>query len=179
MKPRFRRRLFGGILLAFTAYAQRIDEYQVKAAFLYNFARFVEWPEQSFKTDKDPMRICVIGQDTLDKSLEQTVNGRTVLGRPFVITDISDIRQTADCQMLFVGSSEQKRLKAILAAIRSPGILTVGEADDFASQGGIVNFKVDAGRVRFEINVDAAARAKLRISSKVLNLAQIVTPGNR
>src|SRR5437588_1254667 len=144
IKPRYSYLLPGGILLALTAYAQTIDEYQVKAAFLYNFAKFVEWPSQTFKTDKDPMRICVLGQDTFDRSLEEAVGGKTVFGRPFAIIDISDMRQAAECQMLFVGSSQHKRLKAILGAIRSPGILTVGEADDFAAQGGIVNFRVEA-----------------------------------
>jgi hypothetical protein len=167
-------RLLWGFYLAFVASAQTIDEYQVKAAFLYNFAKFVEWPAQTFKTEKDPMRICVLGQNPFGGALVDAVGGKTVLGRPFVVADISEPSQAAECQMLFVSSSAGKRLRSIFGELRATGILTVGENQGFAAQGGIVNFKLEDGRVRLEINIEAAERARLRISSKVLNLAQIV-----
>jgi hypothetical protein len=174
MMPQSCYRLLFGIFLACTVSAQTIDEYQVKAAFLYNFAKFVEWPALTFKTDKDPLRICVLGQNPFGNALVEGVGGKTVVGRPLVVSDISDVNQGADCQILFIGSSERKRLRSIFAELRTMGVLTVGETEGFASQGGIVNFKLGGGRVRLEINIDAAAQAKLRISSKVLNLAQIV-----
>jgi hypothetical protein len=174
MTPQSCYRLLLGIFLACTLSAQTIDEYQVKAAFLYNFAKFVEWPALTFKTDKDPLRICVLGQNPFGNALVEGVGGKTVVGRPLVVSDISDVNQGADCQILFIGSSERKRLRSIFAELRTMGVLTVGETEGFASQGGIVNFKLGGGRVRLEINIDAAAQAKLRISSKVLNLAQIV-----
>jgi hypothetical protein len=174
MTPQSCYRLLFGIFLAFTAFAQTVDEYQVKAAFLYNFAKFVEWPALTFKNDKDPLRICVLGQNPFGNVLVEGVGGKTVLGRPLLVSDISDAGRGADCQILFIGSSERKRLRAIFTDLRIVGVLTVGETEGFATQGGIVNFKLEDGRVRLEINIEAAALAKLRISSKVLNLAQIV-----
>ena len=171
------RRLFLGVLVSFVAFSQTIDEYQVKAAFLYNFAKFVAWPPQTFKSDKDPMRICVLGQNPFGHALTDVVEGKTVLGRSFVITDLSNAGQAAECQMLFISSSEHKHLRAILGQLPPSGILTVGETEGFASQGGIVNFRLQQGRVRLEINVEAAEHANLRISSKVLELAQIVKSG--
>jgi hypothetical protein len=163
-----------GFIFTSAGFAQTIDEYQVKAAFLYNFAKFVEWPAQTFKTDKDPVRICVLGQDPFGSSLGDAVGGKTVLGRPFVLSNISSADQVTDCQILFISSSERKRLKAIFAELRTTGVLTVGETDGFATQGGIVNFKLLDGRVCLEINIEASAQAKLRINSSVLSLAHIV-----
>jgi hypothetical protein len=174
VKVRFGHRALFGVFIAVTALAQTIDEYKVKAAFVYNFAKFVEWPAETFKTAMDPFRICVLGQDPFGGALGSTVNGKTLLGRPFVVADIGDVSQAGDCQILFVASSENKRLRAILTGLRTVGTLTVGETEGFAGLGGIINFKIDDGRVRFEINVVAAERAKLRISSNLLNLAQIV-----
>jgi len=167
-----------GFVFASAGFAQTIDEYQVKAAFLYNFAKFVEWPVQTFKTDKDPVRICVLGQDPFGSALQDAVAGKSVLGRRFVLSDISSADQVNDCQILFISSSERKRMRSILAELQTMGILTVGECDGFAAEGGIVNFKLSDGRVRLEINVEAAGQAKLRINSSVLSLAQIVKTGH-
>jgi len=157
--------------------AQTIDEYQVKAAFLYNFAKFVEWPALTFKTDKDPIRICVLGLDPFGTALADAVGGKTVLGRPFVLSDIASAGQVTDCQILFISSSERKHLRSILAELRTKGTLTVGETDGFAADGGMVNFKLSGGKVRLEINIEATGQAKLRINSSVLSLAQIVKTG--
>ena len=150
------------------------DEYRVKAAFLYNFAKFVEWPPGAFRNPTDRIAICVLGQDPFDGALEDAVKGKTLEGRPFAVLNISESRQAGRCQILFIGASEHKRVQAILAELRGSSALTVGETEDFAIRGGIVNFKLDGGHVRLEINVEAAAMAKLRISSKLLSLAQIV-----
>jgi hypothetical protein len=173
-RRRFGQCLLLGVIFAAAASAQTVDEYQVKAAFLYNFAKFVEWPAETFRTDKDPVRICVLGQDPFGSALEDAVGGKTVLGRAFVVIDISGAMPVADCQILFISSSERKRLRSILAELRTKGVLTVGETDGFGAQGGIVNFKLTDGRVRLEINTGAAGQARLRINSSVLNLAQIV-----
>src|SRR5580692_10535365 len=100
IKRRYGHRLLLGVLLASVASAQTMDEYQVKAAFLYNFAKFVEWPPLTFKTDKDPVRICVLGQDPFDGALGEVVGGKMVLGRRFVVTDVANATQAADCQIL-------------------------------------------------------------------------------
>ncbi len=163
-----------GIFATSAVSAPGVDEYQVKAAFLYNFAKFVEWPPQAFKSDKDPIRICVLGQDPFGRTLGDAVDGKIVLGRKFVITEVPDVGQATECHMLFVSSSERKRFRTIFVELRSRGILTIGETEGFATQGGMVNFKLEDGRVRLEINVEAAGEAKLRISSQLLNLAQIV-----
>jgi hypothetical protein len=174
MTPQSCYRLLFGIFLACTLSAQTIDEYQVRAVFLYDFAKFLEWPALTFKTDKDPLRICVLGQNPFGNALVEGVGGKTVVGRPLVVSDISDVNQGAACQILFIGSSERRRLRSIFAELRTMEVLTVGETEGFAAQGRIIDFRLEGGRVRLEINVDAAALAKLRISSKMLRLAQIV-----
>jgi hypothetical protein len=166
-----------GLALASRLFAQPVDEYELKAAFLYNFAKFVEWPGQSFRSDKDPLRICVLGQDPFGNSLRDTVSGKSIAGRSFAVTDIGDAAEAPGCQILFISSSERKRFKAILAGHRMAGVLTVGESEGFCALGGVVNFKLEGGRVSFEINVDAAAQANVRVSARVLSLARIVKAG--
>jgi hypothetical protein len=163
-----------GLLLATTVWAQKAEEYRVKAAFLFNFAKFVEWPAHAFKTSTDPIAICVVGQNLFGSALNDAVSGKTVDGRTFLVRQISGDQPTTGCQILFISSSERKRFHAILAEIKTTGVLTVGEAEDFAADGGIINFRIEAGRVCLQVNVDAADQARLRISSKLLSLAQIV-----
>lgn len=153
---------------------QAVDEYQVKAAFLYNIAKFVEWPPGAFKSPSDPIVSCILGASPLEQALELGAGRKTIDNRGFVLRHISDARQASGCHILFVSSSERKRWRSVVAAIKSDGILTVGETEGFASEGGVVNFKLEGDRVRIQINVDAAGRERLRISSRLLNLAQIV-----
>lgn len=161
-------------LLTTGARAQVVNEYQVKAAFIYNFSKFVEWPPQAFKTAKDPITICVLGQNPFGNALEETVSGKMVEGRAFIVRQLSSEPAATGCQILFVSSSERNRLHSILSDIKITGVLTVGETETFASEGGVINFKIEAGTVRIQVNVDAAEQAKLRISSRLLSLAQIV-----
>jgi hypothetical protein len=154
--------------------AEGVDEYQVKAAFLYNFARFVEWPARTFKAPNEPLAICVLGQDPFGRWLEDTVNGKTVAERELVVKHISDTSKATSCKILFVSSSERRRLRTVLSGVRACGILTVGETGSFTSEGGMINFTLEEGRVRFEVNLEAAEQEGLRISSKVLSLARAV-----
>ena len=154
--------------------AQAVDEYQVKAAFLYNFAKFVAWPPASFKSPTDPIAICVLGQSPVSGALEQAVSGKTIGSRGFIVRQVAEVQAASACHILFLSSSERKRERSILGEIKGSKILTVGETEGFAVEGGIVNFKLDDGKVRIQINVDAAEQAKLQISSKLLSLAQIV-----
>jgi len=163
-----------GPLLVTAAWGQKVEEYRVKAAFLLNFAKFVEWPPGSFKASADPIAICVMGQNPFGNALNDAVSGKTVDGRTFLVRQLSAAQTASGCQILFVSSSERKRLPSILDDVKAGGVLTVGEMDNFASEGGIVNFKIDGGRVCLQVNVDAAGQARLRISSKLLSLAQIV-----
>lgn len=167
-----------GLSLGAVARGQEVQEYQVKAAFLYNFAKFVEWPSQSFKTAQAPIAVCVFGHNPFGSALEDVIRGKSFDGRTFAFRQVSDVESAKSCQILFVSSADDKRFRAVGVSLKSAGILTVGEAKGFADDdGGVINFKLDDGRVRFEINVDAAERKQLRISSKLLSLAQIVRTG--
>jgi hypothetical protein len=149
------------------------DEYQVKAAFLYNFAKFVEWPPDVFESSDSPIGVCVVGQNLFGHALAEIVSGRIVNRRSFLVRQISDIKQASHCQILFVSSSERMRYGAILRELRT-GVLTVGETEGFIEEGGVVNLKLDGGKVQIQVNINAADQAGVRISSKLLSLAQII-----
>jgi len=149
------------------------DEYQVKAAFLYNFAKFVEWPPGTFANSTDPIGICIVGQNPFGSALENMVEGKKVGDRAFAVRLMLDTQQASECQILFIGATEWKRTRALLEAVKIPGILTVGETDEFTVLGGIISFRLDGPRVRIQVNLQGAERAKLHISSKLLNLAEI------
>ena len=163
-----------GAVLGTSARAQVVDEYQLKAAFLYNFAKFVDWPPQAFKSATDPIAICIVGKNPFGRNLDQAVNGQVVQGKSFIVRQVADLQQMGTCQILFVASSERKRLAAILHEVKTAGVLTVGESDNFTAEGGIINFRIEDGNVRLQINAEAAAQQQLHISSKLLSLAEIV-----
>src|SRR6476661_7065906 len=123
-----------------TAYAQEpaFDAYQVKAAFLYNFAKFVEWPPGTFASPKDPITICIVGQNPFGSTLEDMVLGKKIGDRAFAIRRLRDTQQTRTCQILFIGSTESKRIRPWLETLKGAGLLTVGETDDFMAAGGII-----------------------------------------
>ena len=149
------------------------DEYPVKAAFLFNFAKFVEWPADAFKGPEDPFMICVLGQNPFGRALGDVVRDKTVGNRAFVVRDVANAQQANKCQIVFVTASERKHFRSLLEEFKGRSILTVGEAEDFTENGGIINFKLKDARVRIEIDAGAAERAKLHISSKLLSLAEI------
>ena len=163
-----------GVLLSAAAHGQAADQYQLKAAFLYNFAKFVEWPLKTFKGAADPIAICVLGKDPVEDALRQTASGKAIDGRPFSIREIPDAQHASGCHILFIAASDAKRTLEALDFVRGAAILTVGESEGFAAEGGIINFKMEGGRAKLQINPDAADRSKLCISSKRLSLAEIV-----
>jgi hypothetical protein len=150
------------------------DEYQIKAAFLYNFAKFVEWPPGTFGNATDPIRICIVGQNPFGSMLEDMVQGKKLGERAFVVRRLADTQNAEKCQILFMGAAEWKRTRAMPEPLQRHGVLTVGETDDFTALGGIIGFKLDGAHVRIQIAIDTAEHAKLRISSKLLSLAEIV-----
>jgi hypothetical protein len=166
--------IVSGSLAAAGARAQALDEYQLKAAFIYNFAKFVQWPSDAFQGPADPITTCVLGQDPFGHELEKAIKGKAIDGRPLALRRISNVRQAAGCRILFVGSSEGKRMNAIVTGLKETGVLTVGETEGTTLNGAIINFTVESGKVRFEVDVDAADRGKLRVSSKLLSLARSV-----
>ena len=152
--------------------AEPLDEYRVKAAFLYNFAKFVDWPAEAFQYAGAPFSICVLGEDPFGRALDDVAAGKSLGERPVAVRRIADARQTSGCHILFVGSSADKRVLSVLATAKQPGLLTVGDAGNFTSEGIIITFTMEKGKVRFEINRTAADRTGLRISAKLLSLAQ-------
>jgi len=162
-----------GTVIAASAQAQ-LDEYQVKAAFLYNFTKFVDWPPHVFKDAADPIIVCIVGDTPIYAQLESATIRKTAGSRPFAVRKVSDAEHAAGCHILFIGVADRRRIPSILGGIRKSGILTVGETPEFIPDGGVVNFKLEDGKIRFEINLEAAGQAQLQISSKLLSLAEIV-----
>ena len=152
--------------------AQSSNEYQVKAAFLYNFAKFVDWPGDAFGNTNAPLVIGVIGDDPFGGALDQAINGKTINGRPLVVRRLRWGQDLRSCHIIFISSSERQRLPQIIQSLKGASVLTVGDMGQFNQQGGIINFILEANKVRFEINSSAAGQARLRISSKLLSLAK-------
>jgi hypothetical protein len=151
-----------------------IDEYQVKAAFIYNFAKFVQWPTEAFQTSNEPLVICVLGQDPFGRSLEDTITGRVINGRSLIVRHIATPNQVTGCHVLFISSPKDSHSLQTLSKLTTPGILTIGESGVSGTDGVVINFSQEGGKVRFDINLEAAERAKIRISSRLLSLAHVV-----
>lgn len=156
------------------SYAQGKGEYEVKAYFLFHFAQFVEWPPDAFKDASTPLTFCTIGDDPFDGAFEQVIKGKSITTHPLEVQHLKARDQIAACQVLFIGSSEKKHLGEDLASAAGHPILTVGETDNFAQNGGVIGFLMENEKVRFEINLQSAAKANLKISSRLLILAKDV-----
>jgi hypothetical protein len=154
------------------------DEYAIKAAFLYNFAKFVEWPERVFAQPQAPLALCVLGADPFGGELDTVVQGKSVQGRPVVVRRLDGLGAVSRCHILFVSSSERERFAEVLDVVAGRSVLTVGEDGEFARAGGIISFVLREQRVRFAIDAGAAARAGLRLSSRLLDLAEPVRAGD-
>lgn len=161
------------------ASAQTAAEYDVKAAFLYNFTKFVEWPPQAFPPGSSQLKVCVLGDNPFGRSLESLITGEEVQGRKLQLWQMDILHSPDFCHVLFIGRSERRRIPAILMAVRGSPVLTVSETDGFLEKGGTINFKKQDGKVRFEINPGAAERGGLKMSSKLLRLATRIYPEPR
>lgn len=157
-----------------TAGRQAPTEYEVKAAYLFHFASFVEWPEGTFEGRGNGFVVGVLGEDPFDGLLEETFSGKNVLERPLRIKRGARFEDLGRPHILFISSSEAARLPHILAALDDASVLTVGDTPGFAARGGIINFTIRDHHVRFEVNLEKAKRAHLKISSQLLKLATIV-----
>jgi len=160
-----------------SAQTNAASEYQVKVAFLFHFAQFVEWPAETFKDAASPVTYCTVGMDPLHGVLEAGLNGKTIDGRPVRVLHFKQAQEIQGCQVLFLGTPEKKFISATLGSLRASPILTVGDSEDFVQQGGMIGFFLEDNKVRFEINLDAADRAKLKISARLLTLAKTVIGG--
>jgi YfiR/HmsC-like len=156
------------------AQAQTPTEYQIKAAFIYNFAKFVEWPSLAGTDLNLPIVVGILGEDPFGQDIEGVINGKTSNGRRLVIKRFSNLQSLAPCHILFVSSSQRNNLRQVFAAVAGSDVLTVGESDRFAESGGVIHFTMIEGKVRLIINHAAAERAGLRISAKLLSLAHVI-----
>jgi len=162
-----------GLALCCRAAAQP-QEHEVKAAFLYKFLSFVEWPAQSFARAGAPLVIGVVGADDVHFALQEIVPGRSAQGRPLELRKLKDGERPAGVHMLFVGRAAAASLPKLPA---QPGLLVVSETEGALEQGAMINFLRVEDRVRFEVAPEAAERRGLRISSRMLAVAQQVRPG--
>jgi hypothetical protein len=150
-------------------------EFFVKAAFLYNFARLTEWPADTFKNDTDPVRLCLIGKDPFNDAL-RTIQNKKIKEHPLLIQRSIDLDNIAQCHILFISRSEENNILSILSSVKQHPILTISELPDFAEQGGHIRFFLsDEEKINLEINLGSINQAGLKISSRILTLAKIVS----
>ena len=157
-------------------YAQHVTEPSLKAAFIYHFAKFTVWPPESLPPAA-PFNACVLGDNAVFQALESTVRDRAVSGHAVVVREVQLETGFRLCQLLYLSAIPPPRVAAILAAVRNSAILTIGDVDDFARQGGIAHIFVENGRMRFDLNFAMAKQARLQISSKLLVLGAHVFDG--
>ena len=146
-------------------------EYQVKAAYLLNFTRYVEWPARSLPADV-PLELCILGDDPFGGVIDQAVQGRRSQGRIVTVRRIESDERAYSCHLVFVTDESWNRRRTLVANLTSRGVLTVGNSDQFGREGGVIGFVISNETVRFVINESAMERSGLRISSRMLSLAQ-------
>ncbi|MES2307482.1 MAG: YfiR family protein [Verrucomicrobiota bacterium] len=149
-------------------------EYQVKAACLLNFIRYIQWPESAFSGSESNVVIGVLGDDSFADVLSQIFNEEMIQGRKVVVKRLHLFQEIRGCCLVFVSKSEQEHLEEILRNTRDQPLVSIGESEGFIQWGGIINFRVEAGKIRFEINAVAAQRKGLRINSQLLKRAKIM-----
>jgi len=159
------------VVMGMNAHAQGIQEYEIKAAFLYNFAKFVTWPEDTFGDQQSPLIIGVLGENPFGGALK-SVEEKTVQGRQIIVKHFNTEKDIEHCHILYIGSSEKDRMVQLLSGdLSKKEILTVGSMAQFTQSGGVINFVIQGNKTKFEINRESANRAGLKISSKLLKLA--------
>lgn len=154
-------------------------EYEVKAAFLYNFAKFTTWPPDAFATADAPLVVGVLGKDPFGATLDGALNGKQVGARRLVIERYAGVEQLGRCHVLFVADSERERHAEILKACEGRPTLVVCDIAGFAAKGATASFYIEKNNVRFEMNPAAAKRARIQLSSQLLKLAKLVEDGER
>ena len=176
------KRLYINILLLvfgiFSSSSQTTSnrEYQVKAAFLFNFTQFVEWPADAFPGSETPMIIGVLGEDPFGNYLEETVAGEKVDGHPLVIQHYKNIADIKTCHILFINQAETIKPEQAVINLKGKSILTVSDENNFIKEGGMIRFITKNNKIQVQINPEAAREASLVISSKLLKIAELVSP---
>ncbi len=154
------------------------DEYEIKAAMLLNLTRFVEWPGPKLGDHSAPFVIGIVGHDPFGRDLDKLLGGKTVSGHPIVIQRLSSTQHLESCHLLFVSRGERKKLEEATPALAKASVLTVGDGDKFAASGSVVGLVVRDNRVQIEVNLTAAQRHGLVISSRLLRLVTVVKDGD-
>jgi len=154
-------------------------EYQIKASFVYTVAKFVDWPEVAFSTPNSPLVFGILGSDTAFEAIEATLRGKRVHDRELIVRRLTGLGAARDCQILYISEGDPTALATILDRIDSTGVLTVGERSHFAASGGVLGLSLQESLVQFEVNMAAAQRAGLTISSKILRLGKVVKDDGR
>jgi len=149
-------------------------EYQVKAAYLSNLGRYVNWSTRAKPSADEPFELCVLGQDPFGPALDAAVEGENISGAPLTARRVAKPQDALSCRVLFISSSEEGQLDAVMAALGTTSVLTVADIPDFLKRGGMIQFVLDGNRVRFEINIATSRRAGLNLSSELLKLARAV-----
>ncbi len=148
-------------------------EYEIKAAYLYYFTKFIDWPSDFLPNSGNQLYMCILGKDSFNSSLD-TIENKKVRNKRLIVRPVYDTDDTNMCHILFINHSEKMRIPAILDKLKESSVVTVGEMRGFTQNGGIINFYIKNNKVRFQINADKAHNAGLRISSELLRLADIV-----
>jgi YfiR/HmsC-like len=147
------------------------NEYQIKALYLFNFGKFVKWPAETSTDKTASFTLCVLGQDPFGSILDSTLSKETLDGKPVVLKRIQRGQDASECRIVFVSSAEEKHLKEILSALDKNGALTVSDMPDFTQRGGMIQFTLEDGKIRFEINLASTENARLVLSSELLKVA--------
>lgn len=155
------------------AQAQEVPEYQLKAAFLYNFAKFTEWPQSAFKDRDAPLVIGILGKDPFGANID-FLNNKIVKNRKLAVQRFNQVDELETCHILFVCASEKKRLAEILEAVNDSTLLTVGDMDAFIESGGIIRFMIENENLGFAVNAEALRHAAFKISTQLLKFGQLV-----
>jgi hypothetical protein len=172
------------VSLVFTSVAVTAEatlEYRVKAACLYNFAKFVEWPTNAFASATAPLVFGILGDDPFEGDLAKVVAGRTVKGRPLQVVrfaNVAELERGPACHVLFLGAAVKGQWTDVRAQLQGGSVLTVAEDAEFLNDGGVIRFLNEDNKIRFSVNLDAARAANLAIRSELLNLAREVRGGN-
>ena len=149
-------------------------DYDVKAAYLYNFGHFVEWPVNVASVQNESFTVCVLGQDPFGPVLDTTLAGETIAGKRVAAKRISTLQESGNCQILFLSSAEAAQLNSIVKALSKQAVLTVSDMPQFSQRGGMIQFVLEGKRVRFEVNLAAVQHAGLTLSSELLKVATTV-----
>lgn len=167
-----------GMLLALPRLATAAEvsvEFRLKAAFLLNFAKLVQWPAARFKDSKDALRLCVLGADPFGSVLDDTIRGKRIGERPITVTRAAAAKDLLDCHLVYLGAGERSRYAAHMKALSDRSILTVDEGSQFIWPLGMIRFYLDQDRVRFEVSPSTMEKAQLQMDPRMVKIARIVS----